>query len=268
MRAIHQTADQEPKILLDPIVPRLVDVVADDDERRAANRGHPYAKRQRAGFLIRNRYAEDCLAEGVERGLRQYAILGAGLDTFAFRQPDWANSLRIYEIDHAETQLRKRRRLAAAGIAIPCNVTFVQVDFEQDSLGEALQAANFDFGRRTFCSWLGVTQYLTLTAISRTLEFVLSLPRASEVVLSFILPPEVLSAFEAHALQRAADQSMELGEPWLSTFRPADLATQLRTMGFAQVIHLTPEEARDRYLKNRRDGLKMRRGEQLLRAIV
>src|SRR6266853_7043937 len=159
MRAIHQTVDDEPKILSDPIAPRLVDPVGDDDQWLTSLLSHPFAKQWRAGFLIRNRYAEDCLAECVERGLQQYAILGAGLDTVAFRQPPWARSLRIYEIDYPATQRWKCDRLAVAGIAIPSNLTFVPINFERTSLLGALRAANFDFSSKTFCSWLGVTQY-------------------------------------------------------------------------------------------------------------
>jgi len=268
MRAIHQTMDDEPKILADSIGPLLVDTVGEDDEWVTAILRHPFAKQWRAGFLIRNRYAEDCLAECVERGLQQYAILGAGLDTFAFRQPPWARSLCIYEIDHPATQRWKCDRLAAANIAIPPNVKFVPIDFERTSLADALRAVNFDFGSRTLCSWLGVTQYLTLAAISETLEFVLSLPRTSEIVFSFVLPFEMVPKVEAEALAMGALKSQEVGEPWLTSFRADDLKAQLRAMGFSDVIHLTPEEAHERYLKNRRDRLQARRGEQLIRAIV
>ena len=169
---------------------------------------------------------------------------------------------------HPQTQHRKRDRLAAAGIPLPPNLTFVPIDFETTAWADALRAANFDFQGKTFCSWLGVTQYLTPEAIRVTLEFVLSLPRSSEIVLSFILPAEALSGFEAEALQCAADQSAQLGEPWLSTFHAADLKAQLRAIGFSEVIPLTPEEAHERYLKDRRDGLTGRRGEQLIRAVV
>jgi methyltransferase (TIGR00027 family) len=268
MRAIHQTVDDEPKILSDPIAPRLVDTVGDDDEWLTSLLSHHFAIQWRAGFLIRNRYAEDCLAECVERGLQQYAILGAGLDTFAFRQPPWARFLCTYEIDHPATQRWKCDRLAVASIAIPPNVKFVPIDFERTSLADALRAVNFDFGSRTFCSWLGVTQYLTSAAIREMLEFVLSLPRASEIVFSFIVPLETLSGVEAEALAMAAHKSAEVGEPWLTAFRADDLKARLRAMGFSDVSHLTPEEAHERYLKNRRDGLQARRGEQLIRAIV
>jgi len=268
MRAIHQTADGDPKILADSIAPRLVDTTGNDDEWLAPILGHPFAKQWRAGFLIRNRYAEDCLAECVEGGLQQYAILGAGLDTFAFRQPPWARSLCIYEIDHPATQRWKCDRLAAATIAIPPNLTFVPIDFEKTALVGALRAANFDFSSKTFCSWLGVTQYLTPDAIRATLEFVLSLPRLSQIVFSFVLPLEMLPKIEAEARAMAANKSAEVGEPYLTTFRAEDLKAQLREMGFSDVIHLMPEEVYERYLKNRRDGLEARLGEQLIRAIV
>src|SRR5579863_3988953 len=128
MRAIHQTADEDPKILADPVASRLVDLAGND------NAGwlnpflnHPFARQWRTGFLIRNRYAEDCLAECAERGLTQYVIVGAGLDTFAFRQPKWASSICIFEVDHPATQRWKRDRLAAAGIVIPPNLRFVLI---------------------------------------------------------------------------------------------------------------------------------------------
>jgi methyltransferase (TIGR00027 family) len=268
MRAIHQIVDDEPKIMVDLIAPRLVDTTSGPDDWLAPILNHPFVKRWRAGFLIRNRYAEDCLAGGVERGVQQYAILGAGLDTFAFRQPPWARSISVYEIDHPATQSLKRDRLAAAGIAMPPNLVFIPIDFERTSLADALRAADFDFSKQTFFSWLGVTQYLTLDAINETLELVLRLPRSSEIVFSFILPFEMSPRLEAEALATAARKAAEVGEPWLSTFRAEDLKLRLRTMGFSEVIHLTPEDAHERYLKNRSDGLEVRRGEQLIRAVV
>jgi methyltransferase (TIGR00027 family) len=268
MRAIHQIVDDEPRIVVDSIAPRLVDTTGGADDWLAPILNHPFAKQWRAGFLIRNRYAEDCLADGVERGVRQYAILGAGLDTFAFRQPPWARPISVYEIDHPATQSLKRDRLAAAGIAIPPNLAFVPVDFERTSLSDALRGADFDFSKQTFFSWLGVTQYLTLDAINETLKFVLTLPRSSEIVFSFILPFEMSPSLEAEALATVARKAADIGEPWLSTFRAEDLKIRLRAMGFSEVIHLTPEDVYERYLKNRRDGLEARRGEQLIRAVV
>jgi methyltransferase (TIGR00027 family) len=270
MRAVHQISDDEPKILADPIAPKLVDVAVLDVDAQwlAPILGHPFAPQWRAGFLIRSRYAEDCLAEGVARGLGQYVILGAGLDTFAYRQPGWAQALHIFEVDSPATQRVKRARIAAADLAPPANLAFVSVDFETTSLREALGASGFEFDRVTFCSWLGVTQYLTAAAIEATLGFVLTLPRGSEIVLSFVVPQEALSGIEADAMATAAARAADVGEPWLSRLHPADVASQLDRMGFSEVVHLTPEQAHERYLKNRRDRLSGRRGEQLIRAIV
>ncbi|HKW87894.1 MAG TPA: class I SAM-dependent methyltransferase [Candidatus Acidoferrales bacterium] len=268
MRAVHQISDSEPKILLDPIAPRLVNTSALDANWLAPMLGHPFARQWRAGFLIRSRYAEDCLAEAVTRGLVQYLVLGAGLDTFAYRQPAWAHKIDIFEVDHPTTQAFKRGQLAKAGIEWPANLTFVPIDFESASLKQTLRAAAFAFDKPTFCSWLGVTQYLTAAAIEATLALTLSLPRTSEIVLSFITPQAALSGLEADAVATAAAKSAEVGEPWLSRFDPADLASQLRRMGFSQVVHFTPEQAHECYLKNRQDDLAGRRGEQLMRAIV
>jgi methyltransferase (TIGR00027 family) len=267
MQALHQTVDGDPKILIDPIAPRLIDP---DDDRQwlAPLLNHSFANRWRAGFALRARYAEDCLAEGVQRGARQYVILGAGLDSFAYRQPPWASSLRIYEVDHPITQQWKRDRLRAAAIALPSNLTFVPTDFESASIPDGLRAAGFAFNTQTLCSWMGVTQYLTPDALEATFRFVLSLPPSSEIVFSFILPQEDLSGAEAEALVIAARSAAEVGEPWLARFCADELAPKLRSMGFSQVVHLTPEEAGRRYFRGRQDGLKERHGEQLMRAIV
>jgi methyltransferase (TIGR00027 family) len=267
MRALHQTIDDDPKILIDPVALRLIDA---DDYRRwlAPMLDHPFAKQWRAGFALRARYAEDCLAEGVQGGARQYVVLGAGLDTFAYRQPRWGSSIRIYEVDHPITQQWKRGRLSAADIAVPSNLTFVPIDFERTAIPEALRAPDFAFGAPTVCSWMGVTQYLTRDALDVTFRFVLSLPLTSEVVFSFILPQEAVSGVEAEAIAIAAQRASEVGEPWLTRLRGDELAVRLRSMGFSRTIHLTPEDARERYFGNRRDGLKERRGEQLMRAIV
>ena len=267
MRALHQTADDDPKILTDPIAPRLLDA---DDERQwlAPLLSHPFAKQWRAGFAVRSRYAEDCLEEGVQRGVQQYMILGAGLDTFAYRQPSFASSLRIYEVDHPTTQQWKRDRLKMAGIPIPRNLTFVPIDFERTAIPSALADTGFLLSTQTLCTCMGVTQYLTSDAVDATLRFALMLPRSSEIVLSFIVPQESLSGIEAEAVALAAQRSAEVGEPWLTRLHVSELALKLRSMGFSQVVHLAPEEAGRRYFANRRDGLKERQGEQLMRALV
>ena len=221
MRALHQSNDGDPKILNDPIAPRLIDV---DDDRGwlAPLLDHPFAKGWRAGFALRARYAEDCLEEGVQRGVSQYVILGAGLDTFPYRQPSWGRALRIYEVDHPITQQWKRDRPKVADIAGPSNVRFVPVDFESTPIPEALRLSDFAFGTRTLCSWMGVSQYLTREALEATFQFALSLPPASEIVFSFILPEEAVSGVEAAALTTAAERAAEAGGA-MADFTPANL---------------------------------------------
>jgi methyltransferase (TIGR00027 family) len=267
MRALHQSVDGDPKILADPIAPRLLNP---DDDRRwlAPLLNHPFAKQLRAGFVLRSRYAEDCLAEAVRRGVRQYAILGAGLDTFAYRQPEWSEPLRIFEVDHPVTQDWKRDRLKATNLTIPTNVTFVPVDFEKTSIAAGLANSAFAFDVPTFCSCLGVTQYLTSDAIDETCRFVLSLPPSSEIVFSFVVPPDVLSGPEAGLVAIAAQRAAAMGEPWLTRLYPDQFKSKLRALGFSAATHLTPAETRERYFKNRRDGLRERLGEQLMRAVV
>lgn len=267
MRALHQTVDGDPKILTDPIAPRLLDP---DDDRKwlAPLLNHPFAKQLRAGFVLRSRYAEDCLAEAAQRGVGQYVILGAGLDTFAYRQPPWGGQLRIFEVDQPLTQDWKRSRLTAANIEIPSNLTFAPIDFEKMSLADGLKASSFAFNVPTFCSCLGVTQYLTSDAIDDTLRFVLSLPASSEIVFSFVVPQEALSGIEADLAALAAQRAAEVGEPWLTRLSPDQFAAKLRALGFTQIAHLTPAETRKRYFSNRRDGLMERLGEQLMRAVV
>jgi methyltransferase (TIGR00027 family) len=190
VRALHQILDDEPRILDDTIAARLVGEELERHKRMVRLFG---ARGLRANFAMRSRYAEDCLAESLGDGVGQYVLLGAGLDTFAYRQPAWAGSLRIFEVDCPATQKWKRAKLAAAEISIPVNVTLVPVDFERTSLKEGLAASGLDLRIPTFFSSLGVTQYLTEEALDLLLNFVLTLPPASEIVFSFVLAGSALS---------------------------------------------------------------------------
>jgi methyltransferase (TIGR00027 family) len=141
MRALHQTPDHEPRILDDRIAPQLVNPQSDSYKsviESLERLPKPTKLRFEATSVMRSRYAEDCLAEAFDNGVRQYIVLGAGLDTFAYRQPPWPSSLRIFEVDHPATQLWKRRLLNEARITIPDNISFVPLDFEKVSLATAL----------------------------------------------------------------------------------------------------------------------------------
>lgn len=270
LRALHQRLDAEPKILNDPIAVRLVDTSSDFYRAyvKSLEEMPTLGLRRRAGAVMRSRYTEDCLAESLARGVRQYVIMGAGLDTFGYRQPSWATALRIFEVDHPATQRWKRAKLSAAGIQIPENVIFAPVNFEEVALEVGLAASGLDLGVPTFFSWLGVTMYLTEEAIDRTLKFVLAMPRSSEIVLDFMVPNELFAPEEAPAAAKVFAYAAQQGEPIVTRFAPEELTAKLKAAGFSKVVHLSPQAAFDRYFVGRRDGLVAPTAVQLMRAIV
>jgi methyltransferase (TIGR00027 family) len=269
LRAAHQTLDGDPKILLDHIAGGLVEALLRDDPQAAPDELQtPLMKRLRAVFVVRSRYAEDVLEEVSRRGVGQYVILGAGLDTFAYRQPPWARGIRVFEVDHPATQEWKCQLLRRAGIQAPEHLRFCPIDFETTSLPEALRAVSFDLRTPTFFSWLGVTQYLTEAAIALTLEFVLSLPSGSGIVFSFLVPEDLLETNLRQELTSIAETAASSGEPWITRLEPTVLRRRLVQMGFSSVYHLTPESADEHYFHGRSDGLRAPLGEQLMRAIV
>jgi len=267
LRAAHQLVDDEPKIVNDPIAIALVDdITRERIAARPAALCSPGLMIPRAAVLLRSRYAEDLLARAVTHGVGQFVILGAGLDTFAFRQPAFADHLQIYEVDYPTTQAWKRERLAAAGVAVPKNLHWAPIDFEQQSLSAGLQDAGVDASRSAFFSWLGVTQYLTLPAIDATLKAVAAFPSPSTIVLSFMLPDLDLPAEEAAAARAAAENAARTGEAWLTRLRPSELAARFTKLGFREVVHLTPKEANARYFTGRRDGLRAPHVAQIMSA--
>jgi methyltransferase (TIGR00027 family) len=254
LRAVHQLIDEEPKILNDPIVLRLLDASTLDQIHLNPDKFRtPSMNVMRSHIVMRSRYTEDCLAEGVDNGVQQYLMLGAGLDTFPYRQPHWARVLRIFEVDHSASQCSKRERLALAGIEVPSNVELIACDFETTSLRDCLRKSSFDFGKPAFLSWLGVTMYLSTDAIDAVFRFVNSLPRSSEIVFTFASPastakedcrePSIVAFAAAH------------GEPWRTRFEPDDLAHKLHGLGFSTVSFLSASEADTRYFRGRHDGL-------------
>ncbi len=269
LRAAHQLLDADPKILQDPLAIGLVEESSEAEIRaQESDLQHPFNRLMRSLFVMRSRFAEDQLAEAIKAGVRQYVLLGAGLDTFAYRQPEWARSLQIIEVDHPASLAFKRERLGHARVAIPDNVAFCPIDFESTGLQEVLSAATFDAQVTTFFGWLGVTQYLTSEAIAATLQFVLTLPAASGIAFTFVLPDAHLEGSDLELARFAVEGAASKGEPWLTRFEPEALRQWLRELGFSAVFHLTPEVATTRYFAGRHDGLPTPRVEQLMYATV
>jgi methyltransferase (TIGR00027 family) len=185
---------------------------------------------------------------------------GAGFDTFAYRQPDWARSLRIYEVDHRATQEDKRRRLQTAGIPIPANLEFVAIDFESVSLRDGLQTSTLDFSAPAFFSCLGVLVYLTREAVDAVFRLVAAFPTSSEIVFTF-------STSES-SLTDLAERASALGEPWQTHLEPQSLVDDLRALGFSEISFLSLKEAERHYFQGRSDGLLVPRRGGIAAAIL
>ncbi|MGA7155848.1 MAG: SAM-dependent methyltransferase [Acidobacteriaceae bacterium] len=229
-RAAHQVLDHGA-ILHDPFAMAILGEEVKDVLQFAT--AHPLASIGRLFTTARCRIAEDALARAVERGIRQIVILGAGLDTFALRNPYGAQVL-VYEVDHPATQAWKRERLATADIALPPWLIFVPVDFEQDGLAEKLAAAGFQENTFAFFTWLGVVPYLSHDVIGRTLDYISSIQNP-EVVFDYMEPSEAFSE-ELRQLEKARDEQLErIGERSVSRFEPASMAVLLREHGFRAI---------------------------------
>jgi methyltransferase (TIGR00027 family) len=249
LRWLHQTVDGEPKILVDTVsglllgegVLRAVAVHLGDPRS-------PEVMALRSHVVLRSRYCEDRLALAVDRGASQFIVLGAGLDTFAYRQPEWARSLRIYEVDQPASQAEKRRLLSNARISIPDNVEFIAIDFEQTSLADGLRAAAVDFSGTTFFSCLGVTMYLSEDTIDALFEVVANFRAGSEIVFTY---RRVSGDVGSVLAQRVS----ALGEPWTFHIEPGALAHKLNALGFRSLEELDPLDADALYFRGRTDGL-------------
>jgi methyltransferase (TIGR00027 family) len=219
--------------------------------------------------LCRSRYTEDCLRETVKLGLRQYVILGAGMDSFAFRKPEWAAGVQVFELDHPVTQQMKRERLASLGWAQPEQLHFVPVDFTKQDLAQALKESTYDLNQPGFFSWLGVTYYLPKEAAWATIESVSKLAaRGSSLVFDYMnaqaFDPQSITP-QNQTLQWIVRQS---GEPMKTGFTPVELAGGLQELGFDLLEDLDADEIEKRYFQGRRDGYHAPEQVHLARAVV
>ena len=205
--------------------------------------------------LSRARYTEDCLEWAIEHGVRQYVILGAGLETFAFRRPDLLERLRLFEVDTPATLAFKQQRLTDLGWEIPPQLAFVPLDFSQDPLHEALLAASYDPHQLSFFSWLGVTYYLEKAVVWDTLTAIRMIATAgSSLVFDYIEPDGFDPGAAATRMQRMQTIVAHLGEPMCTWLDPATLAVELEKSGFFLKQGLSPAEIEARYFAGRSDG--------------
>ena len=216
---------------------------------------------------VRARFVEDLVESALADGLDQYVILGAGLDSFAYRRPDLLGTLRVFEVDHAATQAWKRRRLTSLQVETPRGVSFVPVDFERETFERALVRAGFDPGQPAAVSWIGVTMYLTLDAVEQTLATLGALAAGSRIAITYDLPPGALAGTQLGVRDVLAALVSELGEPFLTMFEPDQAELLLRRMGFDNIVHFGPADAVRVYFGGR-GGFEVGGAQRLLAATL
>ena len=268
LRAAHQLLD-DPKILDDPLAVPILGPNAG-----AEIVGHPelfdnaVARPTRMAMVVRSRFAEDELQRAVQDGITQYVVLGAGLDTFAYRNVYETQGLRVFEVDHPSTQQWKRTLLANAAIRIPDSLTFVPVDFEHTKLRDGLARSSFRFDQPAFFSWLGVMVYLTDDAIFDTFGFIATLPRGTGIVFDYSLKASLLAPIDRGIREVNGDTVTKLGEPWVSFFDPVELTARLRQTGFSRVDDWPLAALTKRFLADRGRRLPLSGTSQLMYAEV
>jgi len=267
-RAAHQLLDH-PQIFADPLALAIIGREAEEELRSGRDWHADPSDLLRAFIAVRSRLAEDTLAEAYQAGVRQYVLLGAGLDTFAYRSGVSLAALRVYEVDHPATQAWKWERLDAAGIRRPEIVRYTAIDFERQSLDDALQAGGFDFARPAVIAWLGVTPYLTHEAVKKTLAFVAEKrARGTSIVFDYPAPADNLDPVQRARAARMAERVAAMGEPFRSSFDPKALAEELRALGFSKVEDFDCAALNARYFSGRSDGLSLVGRGHIMRAQI
>jgi methyltransferase (TIGR00027 family) len=261
-RAIHQKLEggaifKDPfalRILDQETVARLDEIAADDSLRR-----------WRLLIAARSRFSEDTMAGCIAGGVRQVVVLGAGLDTFALRNPYADLGVRVFEVDYPATQMWKRDRLKAAGLAEPPSLAFAPVDFEREGLAEGLTRAGFKLNEPAFFQWLGVVPYLTKDAVVSTLKFISGVPQAA-VVFEYGEPLQNLSAERRATFMAMAERTAARGEPFLCFFDPIELRQLLQGQGFNVIEDLGTAEMAERFFGVARRDIAPGAGPHLVRA--
>lgn len=253
-RASHQLYDAPPLVLDDPIaVPILGERYRPALEEAAASIRETFSVSMRAWLVVRNRWAEDNLEQAFRHGVRQYVLLGAGLDTFAHRNPH--SRLQVFEVDHPATQQWKRELALSNGLPEPSCLHYVPVDFEHQNLAQQLTTCGLDFTAPTVFAWLGVVPYLTHPAFRTTLDVIARFPEGSGVIFDYALPRHALAQHELEARDALSALVQSIGEPFQLIFTPEEIKTELTQ--FQRVENLDARELNARYFANRTDRLNL-----------
>lgn len=261
-RAIHQDLECGA-IFKDPLASRILDqeTAATLQEIAANDAMRPW----RLFIAARSRFSEDTMGNCIACGVRQVVVLGAGLDTFSLRNPYAHLGVRAFEVDHPSTQIWKRERIKAAGLAEPPSLVFAPVDFERESLAEGLTRAGFKLNEPAFFQWLGVVPYLTKDAVSSTLTVISEVPQAA-VVFDYAEPFENYPAERRAGVMATAARAASRGEPWLSFFDPIELLQLLQGKAFNVIEDLGLSEIAERYYGVLRRNIVLGPGPHIVRA--
>jgi methyltransferase (TIGR00027 family) len=278
-RASHLLFDAEPKIFHDQYALALC---SDEDEKTfrntvesgvkelAAKIGEENAQRLvksvRGSVVLRSRFTEDAFRRALQRGVRHLIILGAGLDSFAWRYPELSDDIHVYEIDHPASQQWKRERLRKLGLKEPKHLTFVPIDFEKQTLTQGLLSAGFSQQTPGFFSWLGVIPYLKWQTVLDTLRQVAAFGKGSEIGYTALVKETLMTEDDRQVYSMTAAGAAARNEPFLCLVDPAELTRQLREMGYRHIEDLDWQDANATYMANRSDGLRVASMEHMMLA--
>jgi methyltransferase (TIGR00027 family) len=263
-RALHAEIDAKPHIIEDEVGLKLIAPNAGWQQRPDMHA--EFTKRLRASIVARARFIEDLIIEQSQQGIGQYVILGAGLDTFAQRNPHIASKLQVYEIDQPDTQTWKQQRLIELGFGIPEWLHFVSVDFEITSWWEQLLKVGFDISKPTVVACTGVSLYLTKEAIADTLHQIAQLAPGSKLAITFYLPVDLMDEEDKPLQQIAEKGAREAGTPFVSFFTPDEILALGHDAGFTEIRITSTKDMEQLYFVNRTDGLLPTSGEIFLLA--
>ncbi|KVE07408.1 class I SAM-dependent methyltransferase [Burkholderia anthina] len=267
-RALHVELDAPPHVFTDEIGLQLL--APEPGWQRRGDMDPQFTRPFRASIVGRARFIEDLVAEQAARGVRQYVILGAGLDSFVQRRPDMASRVTVFEVDQPAPQRWKQRRLVELGFGVPDWLRFVPVDFEaKQSWRDALVGAGFDAGKPAVVVSTGVSMYLTREANAAALREVASLAPGSTFAMTFLLPLDNADPDVRPGMEMAAKGARASGTPFISFFMPDQIQALALEAGFAKAEHVSAAELTRRYFADRTDGLRPpNRAEELLVATV
>jgi methyltransferase (TIGR00027 family) len=262
-RAMHVEVDPPPHVLEDEIGLKLA--APDEGWRRRPDMNSQATSRARASIVARARFIEDLVVQQASQGVRQYVILGAGLDTFAQRRSEIASGMRVFEVDRPGPQSWKRQRLIELGFGIPQWLRLVPVDFEAGrSWWEQLAIGGFDGGQPSVIASTGVTMYLTRDATASTLRHIAALAPGSTLAITFMLPLELIESEERSGQLATLNSVRAAGTPFLSFFTPQEMLGLARDAGFRKAQHVSAADLMQRYFADRMDGLRPSSAEQVL----